>query len=262
VNKNNNTTNIEQLRGADFKIACILLVFCTFLLWVTSSFPMTGSFGGVDSVWYVSPALFPLITLLVLVVTSSMLLVRAIRANGHKSFFSGSSWIGDLTKPINKDRWYVIFALALYIYLYVPSVDFFLATSLFLFTLTLRFHIEQASLAAWMIKANWIAILAVFVMRYIDENSLFILSQNSTLNEPLIFHTDLAFIAIITITIIKFWLATSGQKTLRSHLLLTTLLVPLFLMFSFNFLLQVPMPVEYGTVIKGLEFIWYDIFSL
>lgn len=258
----NKTEQIDQIRSADFKIGIVLLVCCVFLLWVTSSFPMTGSFGGVDSRWYVSPALFPMVTLVVLVVTTLMLLVRAVRANGHKSFLSLKGWFGDISQSINRDRWYVITTLALYIYLYIPSVDFFLATSLFLFTLTLRFYIENTALSSWVKLANVIAVIAIFVMRLIDSETFFILSQESALNEPLIFHTDLVFIALISITILKFWFATTGQSTLRWHLLLTTLFVPLFLMFSFNFLLQVPMPVEYGTVIKGLEFIWYDIFNL
>jgi hypothetical protein len=223
---------------------------------------MTGTFGGVDSRWYVSPALFPFVTLFVITVCTLMLFRRALKENGFEQFFALRTWVGDWTKTINKDRWYVILVLCLYIYVFVPSIDFFLATAMFLYALTFRFYVENEKLSKWIFNANLLGVGIVFLVRLFDSDSFYLLSQDSTLNEPQILHTDIGIILLLVVSTFKFLQVTQGDSKTRWHVLLTALFVPLFLMFSFNFLLQVPMPVEYGTVIKGMEFLWYDVFNL
>ena len=53
----------RALARANFKVGLVLLIICAVFFVHTLSFPMTGSYGGVENQWYVSPALFPLILL-------------------------------------------------------------------------------------------------------------------------------------------------------------------------------------------------------
>ncbi|BEU05306.1 hypothetical protein OAG1_41060 [Agarivorans sp. OAG1] len=251
----------SRLRQTDFKIALVLLALCALLAWETLSFPMSGSFGGVDSRWYVSPALFPFILLLVLSIASSILLVNAIRSAGHREFFKLQRWLGDNTKSINRDRWYVIAALCLYIYLYVPSLDFYLATVMFLLSLCLRFYTQEPLLSRIVVQANLALGLFIFAMRWMFAEQFYWLAMDATVNETLILASDIGAVLAVGVCLLCLYLSPVSQNK-RRHILLTVLAVPLLLVFSFNFLLQVPMPVEYGSVIKAMEFIWYELLGL
>lgn len=53
----------KELRKADFITSILLLLFSVWVIMETLKMPMKDTFGGVQNVWYVSPALFPLIIL-------------------------------------------------------------------------------------------------------------------------------------------------------------------------------------------------------
>ncbi len=257
----NNPEGATRLRQTDFKVSVVLLALCAYLAWETLSFPMSGSFGGVDSRWYVSPALFPFILLLVLSIASSILLFNATKNAGHGEFFKLSRWIGDNRKVINRDRWYVIAALSLYIYLYIPSLDFYLATVMFLLSLCLRFYVDNNKLKNVIIQANLALSLFILAMRWMFAPQFYWLAMEATVDESLILACDVGAIIAIVVCLLLLWLSPVSQQK-RHHILITALAVPLLLVFSFNFLLQVPMPVEYGSVIKLMEYIWYEILAL
>ena len=253
----NNAT--DTLRRADFKIGLILISIVTLLLWVTSSFPMTGDFGGVDSRWYVSPALFPLVLLILLFVLSAYLIFVAIKANGTEQFLKLDQWIGNYKLTVDRDRWFVIIQLSLYIYITIPSMDFYLATVLFLSSLTIRFFLENTALNRIAKLVCLWSFIAVLVSRLLSEAGFFWFSLEATVDEKQLLFTDIAVIIGLVFLLVRTWQLNTRNN--NKALFVTILLVPLFLVISFNFLLQVPMPVEYGTVIKGLEFIWYDILN-
>jgi len=50
----------EQLRKADIFSGLAIFLFGLFIVLMASEMPMKDSWGGVQNVWYVSPALFPL----------------------------------------------------------------------------------------------------------------------------------------------------------------------------------------------------------
>lgn len=257
----NKPDSAPRLRQTDFKVSVVLLALCAYLAWETLSFPMSGSFGGVDSRWYVSPALFPFILLLVLSIASSLLLLNAIKSAGHSEFLKLSRWIGDSSKAINRDRWYVIAVLSLYIYLYIPSLDFYLATVMFLLSLCLRFYVGNQKLASMVTHANLALSLFILAMRWMFAPQFYWLAMEATVDESLIFACDIGATLAIAGCVLLLWLSPVSQQQ-RRHILITALAVPLLLVFSFNFLLQVPMPVEYGSVIKLMEYIWYEILDL
>ncbi|MBD3304993.1 hypothetical protein GF339_01415, partial [candidate division KSB3 bacterium] len=78
----------KQLRSADFITAILLIVFGLWVLVTTlTTFPMKDSWGGVQNVWYVSPALFPLFISLGIIIMGIVLLRNAVKEGGAKTFF-------------------------------------------------------------------------------------------------------------------------------------------------------------------------------
>lgn len=249
------------LRRNDFRISLILLFLCIFFLFETSSFPMSGTFGGVENQWYVSPALLPLILLVLLIVSSLYVLFRSIKDFGYQDFSKITSWLGSYESLVNRDRWFVILMISIYIYVYIPSVDFYLATVVFILSLYFRFYIEKERLSALLLVGNILMIFYIMGVRTLlsDDFSFFLMQASS--NERMIFLSDLGMMLLIFISTMTLVLSQVDFYKIKNVFLLA-LFLPLVLVSVFNFFLQVPMPVEYGTVIKGLEYIWYDIFNL
>ena len=76
--------NQQTYRQYDFKFALILLLLLAYILKLTLSFPMSGSYGGVENQWYVSPALFPLILLSALFLCCVSLLISSVKQQGNQ----------------------------------------------------------------------------------------------------------------------------------------------------------------------------------
>ena len=72
----------ETLRKADVVTAIVLIALGAAVVVGASQMPMRGTYGGVVSTWYVSPAVFPLIVGGGLIVLAAIILVRAIREGG------------------------------------------------------------------------------------------------------------------------------------------------------------------------------------
>ncbi|MCP3868621.1 MAG: hypothetical protein GY703_11085 [Gammaproteobacteria bacterium] len=50
-----------HLRRLDFRTGILLSLLAIGIIWEASGYPISDSYGGVQNVWYVSPALFPLL---------------------------------------------------------------------------------------------------------------------------------------------------------------------------------------------------------
>ncbi len=248
----------NKLRKADFKAALVLLCIAILILLETLKFPMTGSYGGVESQWYVSPALFPLILVSVLLASSALLLITAIKARGYRDVFNYKGWIGDFGQSINRDRWFVIIQLLLYIYIFIPSCDFFLCTANFLLAITFRFYLSNSALMLPLYATQTIAVAGLFGLRASLLDEFYFFSMEIVSDEKLIAWSDSLLAGMIAINCLTLLLFSKAEKIKIVYLLATCLLVPLILVFVFTFLLQVPMPVEYGSVSLFLQWLWYD----
>ncbi|MCF7353169.1 hypothetical protein [Vibrio sp. CK2-1] len=253
--------DVQSLRKNDFKIALVLLTVCAFLFWETSSYPMDGTFGGVDSKWYVSPALFPLVLLSLLTVSCLYLLFKSYPSISFQSMFSFSSWLGKLDSAVNTNRWYVILILSLYIYFYIPSSDFYLATVVFLLSMFSRFYTDNAVVKRSSFFINILLLSIILISRLVFSEEFYFISLDVSYDEKLILSSDLGMLtSIVLLTLLL--VVNDVDKKKKINILIVSIIVPLVLVFTFNFLLQVPMPVEYGNVIMGMEYIWYDILNL
>jgi len=74
--------NRQTMPAADLLSGIGLAVFAVFVLVRASRMPMSGTYGGVDNAWYVSPAAFPLVIGTLLLLAASGLVVRGVLKGG------------------------------------------------------------------------------------------------------------------------------------------------------------------------------------
>ncbi|RDV29143.1 tripartite tricarboxylate transporter TctB family protein [Alteromonas aestuariivivens] len=246
----------------DFKVALVLLAVAVALLVHTLGFPMSGSYGGVDNQWFVSPALFPLLVCGLLVICSGMLLYKATRKQGFRGFGELRGWLGDWRNERIKDRWYVIGLLLVYVYVYIPSTDFYLASVVFLLSLTSRFYypmVNGLSRSSTLHLVLALCLIAVKLNVNVSEDTHW-LSINY--DEDAIRYSDLSMLmALMCLLTLSVCFPQNKDRKRAVIQVLVVLLVPLLLVCTFNFLLYVPMPVEYGTVSDFLNYLVYDVLA-
>ncbi|WP_158969526.1 tripartite tricarboxylate transporter TctB family protein [Paraglaciecola sp. L3A3] len=255
--------NKAKDRQYDFKFVIVLLLILAYILKITLSFPMSGSYGGVDNQWYVSPALFPLILLSALFLCCSALFFSALKGNGAKNFFSLPHWFGDKNNQHTKDRWLIIALLIVYVYILIPSTDFYLATTIFVASLTSIFYLQLNNCRKWVITVNCLLVISLVSIRTIlkEDPSIGILDINDLENS--ILYCDIS--TSVALLILLGWQIKDGFSSHRTKLIYTgiaVIVVPLILVMMFSFLLYVPMPVEYGKVISFLNWLIYEQLGL
>ena len=278
--KNNTADEQKNLRQADFKTALVLFFITIALIGQTLGFPMSGSYGGVENQWYVSPALFPLMVLSLLLLCSVILLINALKEQGTEQFFNIQTWLGSYQCRRIQDRWYVILVLCCYVYIAIPTTDFYLATVVFLFALVSRFYL--AIKHSLIITTGLVLLFAigliliktgVVIELFVETNSttdisFFEVNQDA----DMIKLADIFSAVIISLYIlinlifiqIKQDRSTEGSKAKEqskriAKAFTTVFIVPLTLVIIFSYLLNVPMPVEYGSVISALDILVYDV---
>lgn len=254
--------NLNQLRCADFKVGVILLLIVVILFVHTLSFPMAGSYGGVENQWYVSPALFPLIVLSILLVASILLITRAVSDGDARHFLQWKSWVGDASNTKVKDQWYVILLLCFYVYVYIPSIDFYLATALTLSSLMLGFYGGYKRFIIVILYTHAALITLLLILRFRLAEEFYLLSLYATDNEVLIRWSDTACGAALVFLYVNLYIKRKNFNARLRPVIITALLTPLMLILVFTYLLYVPMPVEYGSVMNLLNYFAYDIFQI
>jgi len=111
--------------------------------------PMKDSWEGVQNVWYVSPALFPLAIGIVLMLLRLYLFVLAFKAVGPRRVISGVGMIFDrdrralrISAPVM--RFFTIVTLFLFfVYMNISRIDFFLSSLLFLIVFIIMFYLDD-----------------------------------------------------------------------------------------------------------------------
>ncbi len=72
----------REMRAGDLVIAALFFLLGCFVLILSLQMPLTGSYGGVKSVWYVSPALCPIIIGAMIIFLSISVFIYALRHDG------------------------------------------------------------------------------------------------------------------------------------------------------------------------------------
>ena len=132
---------LMTLRRADMRTASILMIVSAFAIIESLSFPLTGNYAGVQNVWYVSPALFPIIISCLVFLCGAALLIKSI------IFIKQNAAIGTAKEsPASWWRFFVLVSLiAGQVYGFVPLIDFALSSFIFLFVFIFAFYSDNST---------------------------------------------------------------------------------------------------------------------
>lgn len=247
----------EKLRKADIFSGSIIMIFGLWIISQAVQMPMKDSWGGVQNVWYVSPALFPLLVGAVIALLGAMLVRKAIQTVGREGLRDVLHWLGSAhllnylkTPPVF--RFYAMVALFFsFVFLNIPRIDFFLCTILFLIVFITMFYFDDDRLLKKLLYF-YLAGIVAFI-------AFFSLGLPTTLEAFLPYPGDWLTLVFIIAYGIYVWTLIRNVPPLRKKYrtaLILTVVAPFTIGPIFKYFLLVPMPTE-GMVVAVLDAIWY-----
>jgi len=224
---------------------------------MASEMPMKDSWGGVQNVWYVSPALFPLFVGGVIMLLGAMLTRTALKLAGMKALAETLRWFGsrDLLQFLISDsviRFYAITVLFVsLVYLTLPRIDFFLSAILFLMVFITMFYFDDDPLLKklFYFYLAGVGLLIVYFASGLD----------AALGRSVPFAGDMVAICFILAYCIYAWTLIRSRPPLRKKFrtsLIVALAAPFGVGLIFKYFLLVPMPTE-GLIVAVLDYLWY-----
>jgi hypothetical protein len=247
----------DKLRKADIFSG---IVFFLFGLWIISQalkMPMKDSWGGVQNVWFVSPALFPLLVGAVISILGIFLSSSAIRIVGRREFQRVLRWLGSsqfivFLQTNGVIRFYAMTVLFFsFVYLNLPRIDFFLCSVLFLAVFISTFYFDDDDL----LKKLFTFYLAGTIVCL----GYFVLGLPKKLEATTTYPNDWLAVVFIVSYLVYAWMLIRHHDGLRKKFRATLILAvaPPFLVCPvFKYFLLVPMPTE-GLVVAVLDALWY-----
>lgn len=250
----------DKLRKADIFSGAVIALFGLWIISQGLKMPMKDSWGGVQNVWFVSPALFPLFVGAMIALMGGVLTRSALKTVGTAEFFGVLRWLAssDLIRFLKTPatmRFYTIVLLFLsFVYLQIPRIDFFLCSVLFLLASITMFYFDDDRL------------LKKFFLFYLAGTGIFIVffaTGIQTKLEPVLsFPGDWMALGFIIIYGIYVRAVIHGTPELKKKYRIGLILsvAPPFIIGSiFKYFLLVPMPTE-GLVVSLLDAVWYSLF--
>jgi hypothetical protein len=247
----------SKLRQADIFSGGIIFLFGLWIVSQALKMPMKGSWGGVQNVWFVSPALFPLFVGAMVTLLGALLIRTAIKTVGLDGLKQTLHW---LTSPMLVDylkspaiiRFYTMVTLFFsFVYLNIPRVDFFLCSVFFLIAFITMFYFDDDSLLLKLFFA-YLAEIAVILL-------FFILGLPQHLTTSIAYPADWLVLLLILVYGIYTWRLIRASLPLRKKYrlsLILTLAAPFSIGPIFKYFLLVPMPTE-GLIVAVMDTVWY-----
>jgi hypothetical protein len=247
----------DKLRKADIYSGSAIFLFGLWIILQALKMPMKDSWGGVQNVWYVSPAIFPLFVGCMIMLLGGLLCLTALKMVGFKAFGQTVRWL--LSKAllqflnsIPNLRFYTIVVLFLsFVYLTIPRIDFFLSAFLFLVVFITSFYFDDAIL------------LKKLFLFYLTGIVVFILYFALGLNDPLgrivPFPADILTTCFIVSYSVYAWMLIRSNPMLRKKYrtaMIVAFVSPFVVGMIFKYFLLVPMPSE-GLVVAVTDYLWY-----
>jgi len=247
----------EKLRKADIYSGLVIFLFGLFIVLMASAMPMKDSWGGVQNVWYVSPALFPLFVGGVIMLLGAMLTRTALKMAGKKALTETVRWFGsrDLFQFLISDaiiRFYAIAVLFVsLVYLTLPRIDFFLSAILYLTVFITMFYFDDDQLLKklFFFYLAGIGVLIVYFASGLD----------AAIGRIVPFAGDVLAICFILAYCIYTWTLIRTRAPLRKKFrtsLIVAVAAPFIVGPIFKYFLMVPMPTE-GLIVAILDYFWY-----
>ncbi|HUT44309.1 MAG TPA: hypothetical protein VMW95_08210 [Desulfobacterales bacterium] len=247
----------DKLRKADIFSGGVIFLAGAFIVSQAFKMPMKDSWGGVQNVWYVSPAIFPLFVGAIIMLLGGLLVRTALKEVGIKtlinvgSFLLSSDFIRFLKLEKNLRFYAIITVLLSFVYLFIPRVDFFLSAIEFLLVFICIFHLEENTLLTKLFLFYSAQIL-IFILFLISGLGAYFSSYISYPGDWMVLIFILTF-AVFAIRLCK------GNDRLKKKIrtsLIVAVAAPVIVGVAFKYLLLVPMPFE-GIVVELMDFIWY-----
>ncbi len=247
----------EKLRKTDIFSGAVICVFGLWIVLQALKMPMKDSWGGVQNVWYVSPAIFPLFVGCVIMLLGALLCRTALKIVGLKAFKQTVRWLlsKDLLEFFNSIpnlRFYTIAVLFLsFVYLTIPRIDFFLSAFLFMAVFITSFYFDDAML----LKKLFFFYLAgvIILMLY------FALGLDDPLSKAVPYPADILTAGFIIAYCVYAWVLIRGNPVMRKKYrtaMIVAFVSPFVIGMIFKYFLLVPMPSE-GLVVAVTDYFWY-----
>jgi len=247
----------EKLRKADFFSGIIILLFGAWIVRQAFKMPMKDSWGGVQNVWFVSPALFPLFVGFVIMLLGVLLSRTAWKTVGKEEIDKVIRWLisrGNVEFLTSAPtlRYYAIVTLFLsLVYLNVPRIDFFLGSFLFLSAFITMFYFDDDRILK---KLFFYYLVGVFVFVVYFSAGI-----DTLLDKVIPYAGDLLALCFILSYCFYAWRLVRNDLTLRKKYrkgMIIAVATPFIVLPIFKYFLLVPMPYE-GLVVAFLDKVWY-----
>ena len=249
----------DILRKSDLISGLSIVALGLFIVSQAIRMPMKDSWGGVQNVWFVSPALFPLFVGAMLIFLGAALFVIGLRSIGRegveemlRAWRQGSLAVF-LREPATCRFFAVVYALLLLVFVMVPRVDFFAGAVLFLLLLFAQFYCSSESgfVRLFRFSLGGGLLLVLFFVSGADQ------LISATVDHP----GDWLTIGLTVVLAGYIFRSTRQREDLRRRYWLTlfmALLVPFAVGIIFKYFLLVPMPHE-GLVVQFLDTLRYAL---
>ncbi len=232
-----------RLRGADIVTSLLLIIFGGWVLWQAFHMPMKDSFGGVMNVWYVSPALLPIIIGAGIVLLAISILVHALKEGGAAALREMLRGLGTRGAEGGIRFAAILVPLISLVFMNLQRIDFFLCIMLFLYFTIAVFYLDDMRV----LRRTLVFYTAEMVLLLV----LFVLGLDVRLKELFRYSTDVLAL-VLFVALVVFLRIQAGREPLRRrmlrHVMVMTVAAPLVLVPVFRFLLRVPLPNEGGIV--------------
>ena len=247
----------ENLRKADVYSGAAIFLFGMWVALQALKMPMKDSWGGVQNVWYVSPAIFPLFVGCMIMLLGGLLCRTALKTIGFKAFAETVRWLSSkalfqFLNSIPNLRFYTILVLLLsFVYLNIPRIDFFLSAVLFLAVFITSFYLDDVGL----LKKLFYFYLAGVIVLII----YFSLGINDPLGRVVPFPADILVVCFIIAYCVYAWRLIRHHPELRKKYriaMIVAIASPFIVGMIFKYFLLVPMPAE-GLVVTVMDYFWY-----
>ena len=247
----------EKLRKADIFSGGVIMLFGLWIISQAIQMPMKDSWGGVQNVWYVSPALFPLLVGAMITLLGALLVRKALHTVGRKGLMDVLNWLGSssLVHYLKTPAVFRFYAMTLlffsFVFLNIPRIDFFLCAILFLIVFITMFYFDDDRLLKKMLCFYLIGTIVFLVY--------FSLGLSDTLEASLPYPGDWLTLVFIIAYCIYVWTLIRNVPPLRKKYrtaLILAVVAPFTIGPIFKYFLLVPMPTE-GVVVAALDALWY-----
>jgi hypothetical protein len=247
----------DTLRKADIFSGTLIFLFGLFVVYQALQMPMKDTYGGVQNVWYVSPAIFPLFIGAIIALLGAALTVIALKSVGRQQlasvfhYLASPELIAFLKQPATIRFYAIVLVFSSFIFVMIPRVDFFLAAVFFLMVFISMFYFDDDQLL--------FNILLFFITVSVLLIIFFAAGFDALLADSLAYPGDWLMLAFIAAFAAFDWGLVKNRTGLRRKYrtcLLLAIIAPFTVGIIFKFLLLVPMPFE-GAVVELLDTIWY-----